>query len=57
MTYKEACERLGYEKPPKLKKSSRELVVETVEEFSKNGTQPIDSQTARRIRSEIDEFG
>jgi hypothetical protein len=57
VTFEEACRALGYDAPQQwMVPASRDLLIETAEEFSESGTKPIDPADAARIRAEIDQF-
>lgn len=56
MSFEEACNLLGYDKPPILDKESQSWVIEWVEEETKDGTKPLTIQQANVARAQIDEF-
>lgn len=57
MTFEDACKVLGWDEPQSwMEPEDRKILIDTVMEFTDDGTKEIDSRDANRIRAEVEMF-
>ncbi|MHB0981029.1 MAG: hypothetical protein ACYC5Q_13350 [Thermoleophilia bacterium] len=57
MTFEEACRALGWDEPQNwMEPEDRKILIDTVTDFTDNGTKLLDPRDAYRNRAEIEMF-